>query len=71
MEKEEINRITELEIRLTHQDELLEQLNQVVISQQNQIDKLETQLEQISKSSKVSNGSGIKDISLEVPPPHY
>lgn len=33
-------RITELEIRLTHQDRLLEELNSVVIEQQDLLDRL-------------------------------
>lgn len=65
------NRITDLEIKLTHQDDLLEQLNQVIISQQQQIDLLEQKVESLMGTGKSISGVGVKDISDEVPPPHY
>ncbi|MFN3200333.1 MAG: SlyX family protein [Bradymonadia bacterium] len=45
MSSDQEARITELEIRLTHQDRLLEELNGVVIEQQNQLELLKEQVE--------------------------
>lgn len=40
MSDDHVNRITELEIRLTHQDRLLEELNEVIVEQRELLDRL-------------------------------
>ncbi len=64
------DRVTELETKVTYQDQIIEDLNQVVSEQRVQIDKLIYQFKKISEKEG-SKDSGIVDISLEVPPPHY
>ncbi len=64
-------RIAELEIKLSFQDELLDVLNQTVIRQQQQIEQLQTQmrllLQQVrTLSSPVQEGTPEEEI-----PPHY
>lgn len=44
-------RLTELEIKLTHQDDLVDQLNAVVSEQQRQIDVLAKKLAALEKQS--------------------
>jgi len=66
------NRLVDLEIRLTHQDDTLEALNDVVIQQQQQIDRLNDELAMARKRLSeldVSAGSGGEQ--AEPPPPHY
>lgn len=65
------SRITELEIRLTHYEDTLEQLNQTIISQGNEIDTLKVQLEHLNKKLKSAQGSILADEKDETPPPHY
>ncbi len=64
-------RITELEIRLTHNEDTLEQLNQIIITQRNEIDTLQIQLEYLNKKLKTAQNSLLADEKDEIPPPHY
>ena len=65
-----IERIMELEIRSAHQEDTIEQLNQIVIKQQltidnmvNHIDRLKTQISNLQESAGKE--------APEPPPPHY
>lgn len=58
-------RLTDLEIKLTHQDHLLEELNAVVTDQQRQIDFLTKKIEQLEKLS------GDPTAPRNEKPPHY
>jgi len=64
-------RVTELEIRLTHYEETLELLNQAIIEQRNEMDVLHIQIEHLNKKLKSAQGSIIADEKDETPPPHY
>jgi SlyX protein len=64
-------RIIELEIQLTHQEDTITDLSDVVFSQQKIIDRLEARLAKIESSGKSDPLSNIKDSSEETPPPHY
>jgi SlyX protein len=65
------NRITELEIRFSHQDDFLRQLNEVVVDQQQKIDRLEKEIldlkRNINQESGVDGGRSLSDEK----PPHY
>ena len=65
------NRITELEIRLTHLEDTLESLNQTIIKQHDEIDTLKLQVSVLEKKIKASQSSPIAHESEETPPPHY
>ncbi|TLS66960.1 SlyX family protein [Mariprofundus erugo] len=65
------NRIIELESRLTYQDHTISELNEVVIRQQKQIDRLEAVVEQLRAHLKQHGSSGLARPEEEVPPPHY
>ncbi len=62
-------RLNQLEFKIAHQDVLLEELNQVIVKQQESIDRLEMAIKLISKQ--------IAEAGLEQPgpgnqkPPHY
>jgi len=65
------SRLTELEIRLTHYEDMIESLNQVVIEQGNDIHVLKVQLKHLNKKLKSAQGSVLADEKDETPPPHY
>lgn len=65
------NDITDLQIRLTHQESTIEELNQVIIEQQRAIDQLTLTVEQLSERMKAMADSNIAHQSEETPPPHY
>ena len=58
------DRVTELEIRYTHQQELLSALNELVRGQQATIDELKLQLKQLEAQAGLDNPANEK-------PPHY
>lgn len=63
------SRITELEIRLALQDDLLDDLNQIIARQQQQIDQLRQDLRYLQERS---SGPEQTDRSLlDEIPPHY
>jgi len=65
------NRVTELEIRLTHLEETIEILNQSVIKQHEEIDLLKLQVSTLDKKLKAAQSSPMALESEETPPPHY
>ena len=65
------DRITELEIRLTHIEDTLDVLNRTVIEQHALIDQLQLQLSVLEKRLKPAASSNIALDSEETPPPHY
>jgi SlyX protein len=62
-------RITELETRLSYQDHTIEQLNEVVTTQQRQIDRLEAGVRGLRQQQ--ADGGQIRRPDEETPPPHY
>ena len=64
-------RITELEIRLTHLEDTIDVLNQAIIDQHSQIDQLQLQISILEKKLKATAVSNIAPESEETPPPHY
>ena len=65
------NRITELEIRLTHLEDTIEVLNRTIIKQHAEIDMLQLQVTNLEKKIKASHPSQVAHESEETPPPHY
>ncbi len=65
------NRITELEIRLTHFEDTIEVLNQTIIKQNDEIKTLQLQVSILEKKIKASQSSPVAHESEEIPPPHY
>lgn len=64
-------RLTALETHVTHQEHLIQELNEVVYHQQLAIDRLAAQLEEIKVQLQVALPSLVKDEEEEEPPPHY
>jgi SlyX protein len=65
------NRVTELEIRLTHFEDTIDVLNQTVIKQRNEIDLLQLQVSLLEKKLKASQATPLAHESEETLPPHY
>ena len=62
------DRITNLEIKLSFTEDLIEKLNETVYKQQQQIEFLYRELKAIKEQA--SNGSGAGSLKDEIPP-HY
>jgi SlyX protein len=58
-------RLNDLEVKIAFQDQVIEDLNQVVIELRRKVEALERKLED---SEGIEN---LKDMSQEIPPPHY
>lgn len=63
--------IVDLQTRVAFQDGVLEQLNQVVTSQQTQIERLENQVKSLKSQLESLQHSQLVQQGDEPPPPHY
>ena len=63
-------RITELEIKLSYAEDTVEQLNQVVVRQQAQIDRLIRELVEL-RSRALAAEPGLPGTERDELPPHY
>ena len=64
------DRITNLEIKLSFTEDLIEKLNQIVYKQQQQIEFLYRELKSIKEQASSSGGVGSGSLKAEIPP-HY
>lgn len=64
-------RLTELEVRVAFQDKTLQDLNEVVIRQQREIDRLKRELEAMKSRLAGLAPSMVISREDEKPPPHY
>ena len=64
-------RLTDMEIRITHQEATLETLNDVIIRQQQLIDNLATELRSTRKRLNELDTASENTAQPEPPPPHY
>ena len=64
------DRITNLEIKLSFTEDLIEKLNQIVYKQQQQIEFLYRELKSIKEQASSSGGGGSGGLKDEIPP-HY
>ncbi len=65
------DRLIELETKISYQDHIIGELNEVVTRQQSQIDRLEKEMKQLREHLKHSSSTGLARPDEEVPPPHY
>ena len=65
------DRLTDLEIRIAHQQHHIEELDKVIIEQHKQIDDLTERLQLLEKRLKTITEDHIKRPDEESPPPHY
>jgi len=64
-------RIDALEMRLVHQDEIIEDLNQTVIQQWQQIDLLTRRVTRLGDRLEAVKDGDAPGTRPEPPPPHY
>lgn len=64
-------RITDLEIRLAYQDDLLETLNRVVAEQQQSISLMQMEIQHLYQKMKTLEPAAVRPLEDEPPPPHY
>ncbi|MEA5114355.1 MAG: SlyX family protein [Geobacteraceae bacterium] len=64
-------RITDIEIKLMHHENTIQQLNDVVTRQQCEIDKLQAGFRQLKEQFLKILPSDVRDVRDEEPPPHY
>ncbi len=69
------SRLTELEMKISYQDHIIGELNDVVIRQQQQIDSLEKSFlrvnEHLKQAGSFDLASDLARADEETPPPHY
>jgi SlyX protein len=63
-------RVTELESRLAFQDDTIQALNDVLVTQQRALDRLQQQMAAMLKRQE-EMGSQFDTFEEDVPPPHY
>ena len=63
-------RITNLEIKLSFTEDLIEKLNETIYKQQQQIEFLYRELKAIKEQASSSGGSGSGNLKDDIPP-HY
>ena len=63
--------ITDLQIRITHQDDALQELTRAMLQQQRQISELQTQVEQLKTQLRELTPPQFAPAATEPPPPHY
>jgi SlyX protein len=64
-------RLTDMEMLIMHQGHVIEQLNEVVTSQQTSIDRLTKDVRMIKEHLQGMQSSENRLLSEEEPPPHY
>ena len=65
------DRISELEMKIAFQEQLLDELNQALVQQQFDMDKIQLQLRYLASKLKDMQPSNIASQAEETPPPHY
>ena len=63
-------RITDLESRLAFQDDTIQTLNDVLVTQQRVLDRLQLQLAALARRQEEIGGQ-LDAVEDELPPPHY
>lgn len=65
------NRLIDIEIKLTHQEDAVDELNKVVCQQQKKIDHLEAICEALIRHVKELSDSATEQRTTNETPPHY
>jgi len=63
-------RLTDLEIKASFTEDLLDQLNQVIVDQQRQIDLLMREIARLGQQSPSADTGAVRNLRDELPP-HY
>ena len=71
MSAEVETKLIDMEIRFAHQQDHIEQLDQIIYQQQQTIDALSRRLQDVEKRLKSAAESNILKPEEDSPPPHY
>lgn len=63
-------RLVDLELKLTYLEDLTERLNDVIVGQQAQIDRLMRAVQELSRQAAAAEPVGFRSLRDELPP-HY
>lgn len=63
-------RLTDLEIKASFTEDLLDQLNQVIVGQQRQIDLLMREIARLGQQNASADGGATRNLRDDLPP-HY
>jgi SlyX protein len=64
------DRLTNLEIKASFSEDLLDKLDQIIIRQQDQIDRLTQELQWLRQQTHTEGATGPRNLRDELPP-HY
>ncbi len=64
------NRLTDLEVKASFTEDMLDQLNQVIVKQQGQIDQLQRVLSELRERRPAADDVALRSLRDELPP-HY
>lgn len=64
-------RIDNLEMRVTHQDEVIDALNKTVVEQWRLLDQALARIRRLEDRLREIQVSPVRDAADETPPPHY
>ena len=64
-------RLTDLEIRLTHHEAAISEINEVLLKQQALLESMRNDLTTLQRQIREITPSQIATLSEESPPPHY
>jgi SlyX protein len=64
------DRLTNLEIKASFSEDLLDKLDQIIIRQQDQIDRLTQELQWLRQQTPTEGATGPRNLRDELPP-HY
>ena len=65
------DRIDNLEMKISYQDEVIEQLNKVVVDQWAELKQFQRRIEGLERQLRDGQETSAKDPREEPPPPHY
>lgn len=63
-------RLTDLEIKLSFTEDLVDRLNEVIVRQQSQIDRLQRDVAELREQPRPAEGPAFRSLRDELPP-HY
>ena len=64
------HRLTDLEVKASFTEDMLDQLNQVIVRQQGQIDRLMRELSELRERRPAADDAAFRSLRDELPP-HY
>ena len=64
-------RLDELEMRVVHQDQTIDELNEAITAQWKLIDRLERQVQHLAERVADAEQSASQTAPVDRPPPHY